>query len=54
VRVSLLVAIAALVTTAAIGQHDIHPNEPLTAPDPVLRQSLRLIRQGKTDDARKQ
>ena len=53
-RATFLAAATLLAAGAAIAQHDIHPNESLTQPDPALRHSLQLIRQGKTGDARKE
>jgi tetratricopeptide (TPR) repeat protein len=45
---------AFFVAIACFAQHEVHPNEPLTAPDPQLRGPLLLIRQGKTEEARKE
>jgi tetratricopeptide (TPR) repeat protein len=47
-------AAIALLGLSCFGQHELHPNEPLTQPDPTLRAALLLIRQGKTEEARKE
>jgi tetratricopeptide (TPR) repeat protein len=46
--------ISLLLITAVVAQHELHPNEPLTQPDPALRKPLLLIRQGKTIEARQE
>ena len=47
-------AAIALIAISCLAQHHLPPNEPLTQPDPALRAPLLLIRQGKTEEARKE
>jgi tetratricopeptide (TPR) repeat protein len=50
----LLLTLTLLAAWTALAQDHIHPSQPLTQPNPELQRALRLIRQGKTDDARKE